>query len=107
MTIKIGSNKSNFPILFRPEKTTFLFHFPNFPWFARGTSSNNYSIHLPEIFGDIIGIPMASKVLATEACFFVTVFSCSLLRALITSGPEMAKMGGVLRFSFGLVLWQI
>lgn len=43
-------------------------------------------------------------VLATEACFFVTVFSCSLLRALITSGPEMAKMGGLLRFSFGLVL---
>jgi len=52
-------------------------------------------------------LPMASKVLATEACFFVTVFSCSLLRALITSGPEMAKMGGLLRFSFGLVLWQI
>ena len=60
MTIKIGANKSNFPTLFRPEKTTFLFHFPNFPWFARGTSSNNYSIHLPEVFGDIIGIPTAS-----------------------------------------------
>ena len=43
-------------------------------------------------------------VLASEACFFVTVFSCSLLRGMITAGPEMAKLAGILRASFGMVL---
>lgn len=45
---------------------------------------------------------IGEKVLASEACFFVTVFSCSLLRGMITAGPEMAKLAGILRASFGM-----
>eukprot|EP00913_Durusdinium_trenchii_P013716 g12878.t1 len=42
-------------------------------------------------------------VLASETCFFVTVMSCSAMRAIMAK-PEMAQWNGALRLSFGLVL---
>ena len=87
------------------ELETVMNRFPKFLFFIWKKAHSPVPRILPKFIYPLGENPtqfFGEKVLASEACFFVTVFSCSLLRGMITAGPEMAKLAGILRASFGM-----